>query len=130
VAQGLGLLNEATQNRDLRFSLGLIDFIDDQPLWHVSTQVMGSPLYADHTDEAAEQSIVLLRNIFTTINHGAGGASGGFTLPLSPVYQLAVLGSHVNAPTASSAQKDSATLEAPRPPATPWGFDLYYHALF
>lgn len=105
-----GLLDERTVdaalNRTLwlRFSLGLMDPIEGQPLWSVPPEAVGSSPHAQLASEAADQSIVLLRNdpapslaAGSGLPHGCVFGGETRALPLTPGRRLAVIGPHANA---------------------------------
>ena len=72
----------------LRFRLGLFDPIDDQPLWHVSPNVIGSSPHVQTNKLATLESIVLLQN------------DPVLGLPFAIGKTIAVIGPHANASAA------------------------------
>ena len=72
----------------LRFKLGLFDPIEDQPLWNVSMDVVGSQNHISTNQLATKESMVLLQNDAT------------LGLPFEIGKTIAVIGPHTNASAA------------------------------
>ena len=74
-----------THTLNLRFRLGLFDPIEDQPMWHVSPDVVRSPEHLRSAQESTDQGLVLLQNP-VRVGHTES------VLPFDPSKSTAVIG--------------------------------------